>query len=232
MASYGEYCPVAKGSELFAERWTPLIVLRLLWGVHRFNELERSLPGISRPLLSSRLRRLERAGIVERRFIESSQRSEYHLTSAGEELKEVVRSLGRWAARWVMRDPKPRELSPLLLLWAMRRRIDLTLVPRGRIVVRFDFYGAKRRTLWFVIEHRDVSICVDDPRYEPDLLVTADLATFFRVWQRRMTMEEALRNGTIEIDGPRALARAFPSWLQWSQFSEAYSGTVSDRWRT
>src|SRR5262249_35682975 len=67
MFLYGQYCPVARASEILADRWTPLIIRELLAGIHRFNELDRGLPGISRALLVQRLRRLEETGIVERR---------------------------------------------------------------------------------------------------------------------------------------------------------------------
>jgi len=52
MTHYGQFCPVVKASELLAERWTPLILRELLRGSHRFSELERGLPRISRSLLA------------------------------------------------------------------------------------------------------------------------------------------------------------------------------------
>ncbi|HEV2238185.1 MAG TPA: winged helix-turn-helix transcriptional regulator, partial [Ktedonobacterales bacterium] len=64
--TYGQYCPVAKASELIAERWTPLIVRELVLGSHRFSDLERGVPRIPRALLVRRRRELERAGIGER----------------------------------------------------------------------------------------------------------------------------------------------------------------------
>ena len=67
MTRYGQFCPVAKASEIIAERWTPLI-LRELCGSHRFSELEHGLPRISRSLLAQRLRFLENAGLVEPDF--------------------------------------------------------------------------------------------------------------------------------------------------------------------
>ena len=66
MQKYKQYCPVARASEILADRWTPLIVRELILGSHRFNEIERGLPGISRSLLASRLRDLEDAGVIER----------------------------------------------------------------------------------------------------------------------------------------------------------------------
>lgn len=59
MYLYGQYCPVARASEILADRWTLLIVRELLAGVDHFNALDRGLPGISRALLVERLRRLE-----------------------------------------------------------------------------------------------------------------------------------------------------------------------------
>jgi DNA-binding HxlR family transcriptional regulator len=63
MQPYGQYCPVARAAEIFADRWTVLIIRELLAEVSHFNELERGLPHISRTLLTERLRRLERAGV-------------------------------------------------------------------------------------------------------------------------------------------------------------------------
>jgi len=95
MYLYGQYCPVARASEILADRWTPLIVRELLAGVERFNDLDRGLPGISRALLVERLRRLERTGIVERRPA-PSRLTAYHLTPAGRELQRVIDVLGGW----------------------------------------------------------------------------------------------------------------------------------------
>ncbi len=67
MRDYGQYCPVALGSEVLADRWTPLILREMVLGNTRFNDIERCLPGISRTLLSQRLRHLERRGVLERR---------------------------------------------------------------------------------------------------------------------------------------------------------------------
>jgi DNA-binding HxlR family transcriptional regulator len=117
MLKYRQYCPVARASEIFADRWTPLIVRELLAGSHHFNGIERGLPGISRSLLVSRLRHLEDAGVVERRKGNRSQAVEYHLTEAGHDLKRVVEILGSWGVRWAFGEPKPEELDPVLLLF-------------------------------------------------------------------------------------------------------------------
>ena len=68
MRSYAQYCPIAKASEILGDRWTLLIVREMLGGASGFNELLRGLPGISRSVLTDRMRSLERAEIVERRL--------------------------------------------------------------------------------------------------------------------------------------------------------------------
>ena len=65
MRTYGQYCPIARGAEIFAERWTPLIVRNLYLGCESFSEILEGAPGLSRTLLSQRLKQLERLGVVQ-----------------------------------------------------------------------------------------------------------------------------------------------------------------------
>ena len=69
-SGYSQFCPVAKASEIFATRWTPLVVRELLFGSHAFNDIHRGVPLMSRALLVERLRQLEEWGIVEKRCAE------------------------------------------------------------------------------------------------------------------------------------------------------------------
>ena len=66
MRTYGQFCPIARASELIVERWTPIIVRNLLNGCRTFTEIRQGAPGISSALLAQRLDALERHGIVER----------------------------------------------------------------------------------------------------------------------------------------------------------------------
>src|SRR5688572_9712647 len=104
MRGYGQFCPIAKGAEIFAERWTPLILRELLYGSHRFGELRRGLPLISQSLLAQRLRSLERDGVLEARSTPNGRGQEYHLTPAGEALRPVVEALGGWGHQWTVRQ--------------------------------------------------------------------------------------------------------------------------------
>lgn len=224
MHKYGQFCPVAKACELFAERWTPLIVRELLCGSHHFNELQRGLPLISRTLLSQRLKELEDAGAIERRAKSKGQGWEYHLTAAGEEFREVVEHLGKWGQRWAQRQIDPNDLDAGFLMWDLHRRLHLDRLPSHRVVMQFDFRGMPKnkkgnRRFWLVVTRPEVELCLTNPGYEIDLVVDADLGALARVWLGDIRLTDAVRSGLITIDGPRKLIEAFPAWLGLSGFA-------------
>jgi DNA-binding HxlR family transcriptional regulator len=221
METYGQFCPVSKAAEIFAERWTPLIIRELLMGSHRFNELEHGLPGIPRSLLTKRLRDLEQAGVVERRPLgEAGHRSGYHLTPAGEELFDIVKGLGVWGQRWTGARISEAEVDPSLLMWDMHRRINVERLPERRVVARFDFQGLRSGSYWLVLERPDPSVCFRDPGFDVDVVVTADALAMHQVWMGRLGLREAIRRESVRIEGPSRLARALPGWLAMSIFAD------------
>src|SRR5262245_32591587 len=116
MRTYGQFCPVAKASELFCERWTPLILRDLSVGPCRYSELKRGVPLVSPTLLSSRLKQLEKEGIVVRQKAEDGRSWLYRLTAAGQEFAPIVAALGTWGQRWSRRELAKHEVDLGLLL--------------------------------------------------------------------------------------------------------------------
>lgn len=216
MQKYRQYCPVARASEILADRWTPLIVRELILGSHRFNEIERGLPGISRSLLASRLRHLEDAGVVERLPGAQPKTLAYHLSEAGRDLKTVIETLGAWGVRWAFGEPSPEELDAGLLIWRIHQRINRELLPERRTVVEFDFTGPRGRRVWLLLEPQEVSVCVTPPGFDSDLIVRADLAFFYRLWLGHIEYDAAVRCGGVVVEGPPALVKQLPAWLMWS----------------
>jgi DNA-binding HxlR family transcriptional regulator len=216
MQKYKQYCPVARASEILADRWTPLIVRELIAGCHHFNEIERGLPGISRSLLASRLRDLENAGIVERLPGGRPNSTEYHLSEAGRDLKTVIEALGAWGVRWAFGDPRPEELDAGLLVWKIHQRINRDLLPDRRTVVEFDFAGPNGRRVWLLLEPREISVCVTPPGFDSDLVVRANLALFYRVWLGHIEFDIATRRGDVTVEGIPSLVKQLPRWLMWS----------------
>ena len=216
MAEYRQYCPVARASEILADRWTPLIVRELLAGSRHFNEIERGLPGISRSLLVSRLRHLEDRGVVVRTRLQRPARIEYTLSDAGRDLQQVIHGLGEWGVRWAFGDPRPAELDPAVLVWKMHQRVDRSRLPPGRTVLEFDFTGRRGRRLWLVLTPTEVSVCLKPPGFDSDLILRSDLAFFYRVWVGSIDYASATRCGAVSVEGPPALARELPGWFLWS----------------
>lgn len=206
---YGQYCPISRAVDVLGERWSLLIVRDMLVGATRFNELARCLPGISRTLLSKRLRQLEHAGIIEH------VGDQYLLTDAGEDLRPVVFGLGEWGARWSFGEPDPVELDPQLLVWWMHTRLDTSLLPDRRVVLHVRFTDDRRR-FWVMIESGTPSVCLADPGFEVDVTITADLAVLYKVWLGKVPLTDAIRAGQVAFEGPRALTAAMPQVLQLS----------------
>lgn len=98
--SYGQFCGLARALDLVGERWAFLVVRELALGPKRFKDLLDGLPGVSTNVLASRLRQLERNGIVERRVLPPPAGSTvYELTEYGLALEPAMLALGRWGAR-------------------------------------------------------------------------------------------------------------------------------------
>jgi hypothetical protein len=177
MRGYGQFCPVAVACEVFAERWTPLILREMFCGSRRFNDLRRGMPLISRTLLAQRLQTLEEAGVIES-----------------------------------------------IPLWDVHRRIAVERLPAERVVARFDFRGLPARyrgirTTWLVLKRPEVDLCMRDPGFESDLVVSADLKALAQVWLGDLSFSQALRSRGVVVEGPRKWVQAFPGWFLLSGFA-------------
>jgi DNA-binding HxlR family transcriptional regulator len=221
MPGYGQFCPVAVACEIFAERWTPLILRELFHGSRRFSEIRRGLPLISRALLTQRLRHLEDAGVIQ--SVPVGRGRDYRLTEAGGEFHGVIDGLGAWGQRWVHGRASADHLDASLLLWNIRRRLAVDRLPDRRVVARFEFRGVPAgrgpSTAWLVISRQEVDVFLKDPGFGVDFGVAAELRAFTRVWLGDIAFNQAVRTGGIRIEGPRDLVRAFPGWLLLSRFA-------------
>jgi DNA-binding HxlR family transcriptional regulator len=204
--TYGQYCPIARGAEIFAERWTPLIVRNLYLGCGSFSEILEGAPGLSRTLLSQRLKQPDGRG------------HHYELTSAGHDLFKVCQSLGEWGARWL--EIAPENLDPFVALWSMCNALRRDRLPDRRVVIRFDFTGRPRRErYWLLIERGDTEICKTYPGLDEDLYITAEAEAFVKWHAGQLGWAQVTREGRVRVDGSPPLARAFPTWNARSMFA-------------
>lgn len=103
-------CSMARALELVGDWWSPLIIRDLFLGVGRFDDLVEDL-GISRNLLTRRLKALVACGVVEKKTYQSRPaRYDYALTEAGRDLVPVILALTEWGDRWAA----PKEGRPML----------------------------------------------------------------------------------------------------------------------
>jgi DNA-binding HxlR family transcriptional regulator len=100
-----ETCPIARTLDIVGDRWTLLVLRDLSRGYTRYNELLETCTGISTNLLSSRLKKLEDRGFVERTlYSDHPPRAEYRLTEKGLDFGHVLRALYRWGTTHEPRD--------------------------------------------------------------------------------------------------------------------------------
>jgi DNA-binding HxlR family transcriptional regulator len=216
--TYGQYCPIARGAEIFAERWTPLIVRNLALGCGSFGEILAGAPGLSRTLLAQRLRQLERLGIVASESKPAGRGRHYELTRAGRDLFKVCVALGEWGARWL--EIAPENLDPFVALWSMCHALHRERLPERRVVIRFDFTGRRApERYWLLVERGDTEICKTYPGFDEDLYVTAEAEAFVKWHAGQLSWAAAVRDRRIQLYGPSWLARAFPTWNARSMFA-------------
>ena len=228
MRGSGQYCPIAKGAEVLGDRWTLLIAREMLHGICRFNELERCLPGISRSVLSQRLRHLQKVGLVTHGPA-GEHGTEYHLTPAGRDLRPVMQAVGDWAATWAFGEPDPDELDPDLVMRWISRHLARDQLPPRRVVVAFEVLGRPTRWYWLVVDTEDVSICRHDPGFPADATVRCDARTLYRVYLGQLSLAQAERARQLELVGEPAAVRQLPRWFAWSTFAPAMRGAAERR---
>jgi len=225
MRSYGQFCPVAKASELFCERWTPLILRDLAAGATRFSELQRGVPLMSPSLLSKRLRELEAEGVVETRPAVKGRGKTYHLTAAGREFVPLIVALGTWGQRWSRRQLAEGEIDLGLLIWAMERSVDAAAFGRAQSVVRIEFTDQPGggRLWWFINRDGACELCLQDPGFEVDLYLAATLPDMIYIVRGDLSLGRALDSGRLEAIGSARARKALRAWLNLSPFAKVKS---------
>lgn len=211
---YGQYCPLALAAEVLSERWSLLVISRLIDGCRRFNEIQRGLPRISATMLSQRLQTLEDAGVLERKALGRGRGHEYRLTASGRELEPVIDSLAGWGQRWA-RDMDLDDLDVRFLAWSVHTRIDAAAMPEGRTVLEFEFLGVPGDCcyFWLVNDRGKIDMCLKHPGFEIDLQIRSDLRRFVETWRGFRSLREEIRRGQIRLRGPESLKKSFPDWL-------------------
>lgn len=207
---YGQYCGVASALDVVGERWTLLIVRDLLLGPKRYTDLRDGLPGIATDLLTSRLRTLEAAGLVERRTLpRPAPATVYELTERGRLLAPVIGGLARVGLRFLEAPRRGEEISP--------ERLVLSLNPV------FHTDAELSETYQLDLGDESFTVAVQDgrvhtkrgPASDPDLTVTTDAATLVGLLRGDIDPDAATSTGAVRLDGPPRSLRRFLEAFAW-----------------
>jgi DNA-binding HxlR family transcriptional regulator len=215
---YGQFCPIARSSELLAERWTLIIVRNLLNGCRTYNQIKQGAPGIPTALLAQRLDALERSGILERHQNASGRGSTYELTGMGQELRAVCDAMGQWGAKWL--EIQPQHLDPAYVLWATLKLVDVERIPDQTTVVRFALTDRPGDYYWMILRRPMPELCTKGTGWVEDIVCQTDATCLVDLHLKSTTYPQAIRSHRLTLTGPTQLVRKFPGWFRTSPFAD------------
>lgn len=219
---YGQFCPIAKATEILGEKWTILIIREILMGARRFSELQRGLGDISPALLTSRLKSLEGQGMVARKKIAGQKGYEYYPTEACEALLPVLLSLGEWGLCWARHTVLDADFDVEFLMFYLERSIDPSKLIGDESVIRFQFTDlVEQKDWWLLVRNDTVDLCLKDPGKDVDVYFTCTVRTMHDVWMGDRTYRDAIKSGDLYVQGDPALTRNIRSWLRPSVFGDS-----------
>jgi DNA-binding HxlR family transcriptional regulator len=196
-----------------------LVVRELLLGSTRYGDLRRGIPMVSPTMLSQRLRELEAAGVVVRRQPRGLGRKgvgsvEYELTSAGQALGPVLAQMSAWGQRYSIAELRKEDLEPSYMMWVAHRTLRTAAMGVRRAVIAYELVDApsNRRRWWIVVDGDDVELCFKHPGFDIDLTVSTKLRPMALLILGQLSAKDALRSGTVKLDGSAQLRRSFPAW--------------------
>jgi DNA-binding HxlR family transcriptional regulator/putative sterol carrier protein len=202
---YQQYCALARTLDVAGDRWTLLIVRELAPGPRRFTDLVDGLPGVSRKLLTDRLRALERDGIIARRELPApAARQVYELTDDGRDLASAMAALIAWGAKRIG-DRKPGET--FRARWPAVAMAALADREAAKGVSETYQYLVGDSAFHFRVD--DGSIELHDGRAEdPAVTWTTDEETWADIASGKITTSSAAAMGALTIAGdPQAAKR-------------------------
>ena len=218
---YGQFCPIAKATEILGEKWTILILRELIMGGRRFNELQRGLSLISPTLLSKRLDSLAQHGLVLKKKISGQKGHEYFPTESCQELLPIIRSMGEWGMRWARSNLSDDDYDVELLMLYLKRSIVPQKLVGNETVIRFKFTDIDEfPDWWLVVAGDEQDLCVNDPGKEVDVYFTSSVKTMAGIWMGENTYRKAMGGGALTVVGNKTLTRNITSWMANSIFAD------------
>ena len=218
---YGQFCPIAKASEILGEKWTILIIRELLMGGTRFNELQRGLSLISPTILTRRLESLIDHGLILKKRIPGQRSFQYLPTESCLELLPVIRSLADWGMCWARSNLREMDYDVELLMLYLKRSIIPKKLTGNETVIHFHFTDIKNLSHWWIlVQHDEIDLCVNDPGKEVDVWFTASVKTMVDIWMGDTTYRQSVKNGSLKLVGNKTLTKTVTDWMRNSEYAD------------
>ena len=201
---YQQYCALARALDVVGTRWTLLILRELQPGPRRFTDLVEGLPGLSRKLLTERLRDLEREGLITREELPPpAARQVYELTDDGRDLAAATGPLIRWGSKRLGKREPGESFRARWSSVGMAALADRDATKGVRETYQYVVGGS---AFHFIVD--DGSIEVRDGRTEDAAVVmTTDEETWADIVSGRTSAKAAIASGALVIAGDRQAAK-------------------------
>lgn len=200
--SYAQLCGIATALDVVGDRWSLLILRDLLFGPLKFGDLAEGLPGIGTNTLTTRLKQLESAGVVQRRLLALPERGTvYELTPYGSELQPILMALGRWGTRSMGRLPEALVARSRWLVAAM-----LAFHDGSRRVPRTTTWELRLNDGPFTVRAKATRFSVTAGAPErADVTITTNDATWHAILAGQLNPADAITSGSVVLDGDDTL---------------------------
>ena len=230
MRTYGQFCPIAKSSEILGDPWSILIIRELLLGSTRFSQLQKGMPKISPTVLNTRLKELENSGVILKRKLKGLRGHEYRLSPSGRELSTVIDALAVWGMRWARDEMEEDDLDVTFLMFDVQRNLNTDELPDGENVLCFQYPDLDEFSKWWLIcDGSDVDICYQDPGKDVDVYVTSNSKDMIGIWMGDIPLSGAMRDDRVSLLGEPAIVKRFRKWFPLSSAAGVPRPTNEER---
>ena len=219
---YGQFCPIAKATEIIGEKWTILIIRELLMGGTRFNELHRGLSLISPTILSRRLDTLVEKRLAVKKRIPGQKGYEYFPTQACQQLLPIIVAIGNWGMDWARSNLSDKDYDVEFLMLYLKRSIVTEQLLGRENVFRFNFTDIEEfPNWWLVVKGEEIDICDKDPGKDINVYFTSPIKVLTDIWMGDNSYRQAMADGSLKVVGDQALTNNITRWMKSALFSES-----------
>jgi DNA-binding HxlR family transcriptional regulator len=220
MYDFNEACPISMAASVLCEKWTLQIIRELFFGSTRYSEIHRFIPNISPSLLRTRLRFLEKQGLIIRKRGEKANRYEYFLTPSGKALAPVLTEMGRWGMCHANDGMTEKQSTAWGLVRDFSGRIDTGQLPSGTTSIRIELTDVEQEPVHYIhVRDGKVEVCETDLGLETDVYISSTLGVMTRVWYGEIDMAAAVDSGRIQVTAAPIYTRRIGRWLRISSFT-------------